>query len=280
MSARIRPLERADLEAASRLLAAEGWTFPPEDLERLLRIGIAVGADEGGRLLGAAFAPLYGPLAWIGNVVVDADRRGTGLGARIVEAALEAARRAGARTIRLHSVHRAESLYARLGFVREGLVRAFRRTRQVEPAKIDALPLDEVSQVAQFDAEAFGADRTPLLALLLAEKANRAFLLRDASGAPRGYAIVKLSDVACEIGPAVARAGDVDAMARLLDAAIGAAPAGSLEIAIPDANAHARRLLVDRGFSEAFTARTMRWGEDARRGRLESILAAGGLEKG
>lgn len=260
----------------------EGWTFPPEDLERLLKIGVGVAADEGGRLLGVLFLSIYGPLAWIGNVVVATAARGRGVGARLVADALAAAREAGVETVRLHSVHRAESLYERAGFVREGVVHALRAQAPVPargpPPRL--LPLDDAAQVAVFDAERFGADRSRLLALLLAEKANRGWLLRDERGGARGYAILKVSEVACEIGPAVAAHGDAAAARALLAGALAATPSGPLELAIPAVNRDALFAARELGFADAFTARTMRWGRDAHAGDPAAIVAAGGLEKG
>lgn len=280
MPVRLRRLSRDDLPAVRELLVPEGWNFPLEDLERLLQIGVALGAEDEG-LLGALFLPLYGPLAWIGNVVVSEAARGGGVGRQLVERALGIAREARVETVRLHSVHRAETLYERAGFVREGLVHAFRLGDAPRPrAPRDVLPLDDAMQVAQFDAPRFGADRSRILSLLLSEPANRGFLLRDDRGGVRGYAILKISDATCEIGPAVARAGDADAMRALLDATLAAAPDGALEVAIPGANVHGLAAARGRGLVESFTARTMRWGRDAYVGEPAAILAVGGLEKG
>jgi RimJ/RimL family protein N-acetyltransferase len=78
--------------------------------------------------------------------------RGTGLGRRLMQAAIEAARRQGMERIELEvfaSNTRAIALYERLGFVREGLKR---RVRKIDGRYDDdvmmALLLDETPEGA------------------------------------------------------------------------------------------------------------------------------------
>jgi ribosomal protein S18 acetylase RimI-like enzyme len=62
-----------------------------------------------------------GRRAWIEDVVVDADARGEGIGERLTEAAVDEARRRGARTIDLTSRpsrEAANALYQKMGFER------------------------------------------------------------------------------------------------------------------------------------------------------------------
>jgi ribosomal protein S18 acetylase RimI-like enzyme len=82
-------------------------------------------ARRGGRIIGALTLALFrlptGVRAWIEDVVVDEQARGEGAGTALVEAAVESARGAGARTVDLTSrPSRGEAnlLYPRLGFER------------------------------------------------------------------------------------------------------------------------------------------------------------------
>jgi ribosomal protein S18 acetylase RimI-like enzyme len=73
-----------------------------------------------GSLTLAMFLIPTGRRAWIEDVVVDEATRGSGVGARLNEAALDHARTAGARTVDLTSRPSREAanrLYQRLGFV-------------------------------------------------------------------------------------------------------------------------------------------------------------------
>ena len=82
-----------------------------------------VARDESARIVGmltlATFPTPTGVRAWIEDVVVDADQRGKGTGAALVNAALLAARGSGARTVDLTSNPsrtEANGLYQKLGF--------------------------------------------------------------------------------------------------------------------------------------------------------------------
>jgi ribosomal protein S18 acetylase RimI-like enzyme len=80
-------------------------------------------AREAGRVMGmltlAVFPIPTGIRAWIEDVVVDEDARGSGVGAALVQAALDRAGAAGARTVDLTSRpdrEVANRLYVRMGF--------------------------------------------------------------------------------------------------------------------------------------------------------------------
>lgn len=80
-------------------------------------------ARERGRIVGsltlAVFRVPTGVRAWIEDVVVDQSARGTGVGAALVQAALDWAEHVGARTVDLTSRpdrEAANRLYLRLGF--------------------------------------------------------------------------------------------------------------------------------------------------------------------
>jgi ribosomal protein S18 acetylase RimI-like enzyme len=82
-----------------------------------------VARDESARIVGmltlATFPTPTGVRAWIEDVVVETEQRGKGTGAALLDAALQAARGAGARTVDLTSNPsrtEANALYQKLGF--------------------------------------------------------------------------------------------------------------------------------------------------------------------
>ena len=84
-----------------------------------------VAREAGGQIVGsltlAVFRTPAGVRAWIEDVVVDEEARGRQIGPAMIEAAVEAARRAEARTVDLTSRPDRESanrMYQRLGFER------------------------------------------------------------------------------------------------------------------------------------------------------------------
>lgn len=105
MSARAQPLDRKRLE---RVVAASGGLWIAVDDERIVGCAQLVVAHQ-----------LVDSRGWLEDVVVDEAYRGQGVGRRLVEAALEEARRLGLRSVKLTSGPKREAaraLYASFGF--------------------------------------------------------------------------------------------------------------------------------------------------------------------
>jgi ribosomal protein S18 acetylase RimI-like enzyme len=84
---------------------------------------VLVARDDGGEIVGTLTLVLFriptGVRAWIEDVVVDQETRGSGVGEALTRAALERAGAAGARSVDLTSRPTREAanrLYRRLGF--------------------------------------------------------------------------------------------------------------------------------------------------------------------
>jgi len=75
----------------------------------------ALVAKESERLLGCAAVEVYGQVALLRSVAVDAGRRGEGLGEELTKAALELARKSGVRDIYLLTTT-ASHFFPRFGF--------------------------------------------------------------------------------------------------------------------------------------------------------------------
>lgn len=220
-------------------------------------------------------------VAWIGNVAVEPSRRGHGLGALLVAAALARAKERGCETVGLYSVLPAVTLYARAGFREVADVASFAGTARPGPLPKGVRPLtaELLREAAKLDAAAFGDDRARMLATLVDAYPETSFALAP-EGRLRGFVIVKASPRGSEIGPLVTRGRDPEALATLYDAAIAAAPAGDLECGAHRANAAALEALAARGFRERFPAREMRWGATRARGDAAAVGAVAGMEKG
>ncbi|MHB8587020.1 MAG: GNAT family N-acetyltransferase [Thermoplasmatota archaeon] len=278
-----------------------------------MALGVAVAAYDGTQPLGVAFLTIYGPLGWIGNVVVSPTARGRGVGEGILRRLLAAASERKVETVRLYSVPKAVGLYRRVGFVEEGSVHAlYAEALRETPNRDRAVAASSKSQrgvgvlevkaadvaawipgVVAFDALAFGAPRDALLRSLLADPRATLFILSGdiqdpplpaRSRAPergaevRGY-LIRRAGATTELGPGVVRGASPEDAWALLDHAIARATT-PVEMGIPAENPTATRWAHERGFVQAFEGTRMRWGADRYRGNPTSIVAAGGLEKG
>jgi ribosomal protein S18 acetylase RimI-like enzyme len=129
----IEPAEAGDPEvtaAIGRLLPLLSRSAPPPTQEQVDHIvsspasTLFVARDgEGGPIVGTLTLAMFriptGIRAWIEDVIVDESTRGKGCGEELTRAALDAARRAGARTVELTSRpsrQAANRLYQRIGF--------------------------------------------------------------------------------------------------------------------------------------------------------------------
>lgn len=268
----VRLLREDELPLAPPLLAPEGWAFSVDELARLRRLGGAVGAFDGPRLVGYLSFVDHGPVRWIGNVVVDASLRGRGAGARMVALACEGAPATG-----LYAVEKAVTLYARLGFVARGEVVAHRAAGARARGASDTQPMrrDDLPDAARLDREATGMDRAPLLRELLAAYPASARVARRA-GRLDGFGFAKTSPEVTDVGPLVAR--DAATAEGLLDALLAATPSPH-EAAAHGENGPALAALRDRGFAPAFRAVTMfRGPPPAWDPRAMALIS--GLEKG
>ena len=234
----IRHLTIDDLEGALRLSSTAGWNQQRPDWQMLLKIAPAgsFGAidAETGRIVGTAIGIDYGSFGWIAMMLVDPAFRSQGLGARLLEAAMNAV--PAGLPIRLDATPMGRPLYQRFGFVDETML-----TRHVAGAadrggldpSLDgdrgAQPIEEsdLEAIVETDRNIFGGNRRPVLEWALTGAAQYARVLRTAAGRPC-YCFGRQGRVFDQIGPIVA--GD-DAGARtLLRAAIAAADERSVVV--------------------------------------------------
>jgi ribosomal protein S18 acetylase RimI-like enzyme len=117
------------VEAFARLIPQLSSSSPPPTERELAAIVTSRStalfvARDGGRIVGSLTLALFriptGLRAWIEDVVVDSEARGKGVGEALNRAAIEHAKRAGAKTVDLTSRPSREAanrLYQRIGFV-------------------------------------------------------------------------------------------------------------------------------------------------------------------
>src|SRR5689334_20720379 len=229
----LRPMQAGDVAAMHGLAQQMSWPHRLEDCAQLFALGAGIVAIDGtGSTIGVGLRWSFGDVGTIGLVLVAPERQGRGIGRTLMKALIDDS---GSRALMLNATAEGLPLYEKLGFVSTGLVRQH-QGRLVEralrpPAHHVALrragPTDRAALCA-LDAAAFGADRSSLVAELLAS--GTAWLV-ERSGQAAGFAVLRRFGRGAIIGP-IAAADEDDAIA-LAAAAAEAAPAGVLRVDIP-----------------------------------------------
>jgi GNAT superfamily N-acetyltransferase len=204
----IFPLTEADLAGALALVRECGWNQVAADWQLFLRQGAAfcVRAPEGGLAATAAILPYEG-FGWISMVLVGLAHRRQGLATRLLQEAIADLRHRGLVPV-LDATPAGRAVYRQLGFVDGVAITRWRRTASSsEPlaARVSVTPLAEGDwdAIAALDAQAFGADRLPLLRALAARSRGFACVARDGDRLA-GYLLGRDGRLATQLGPIVA----------------------------------------------------------------------------
>ena len=283
MSLMVRCLTETDLEVAGTIaMAAYERT---QSMEAEIRRSLVLQPDGWFLALldeepvGLGGAVDYGPFAYLGLMSVLPSVQGRGIGMALMERILAWADDRGCPTILLNARPRAVSLYERYGFAEIDQTLQLQRTddRPLSPpsaSQIAPLAVDELPEVAAFDALAFGAERLPALSTHAALAPARFLVSHDAAGQVTGFLVARHG----HLGPwNAASLGDAE---HLLRQAL-MLPFSSPPIASLSARHHAGLdLLARAGFQVQRTLPHMRRGQPLQRDSQHGLYGMDSLGLG
>ena len=230
-----------DVSGAFALSEEAGWNQTAEDWSLLIRLGrVFAVAGSGGGLAATAVALPYPPeFGWIGMVLVHGPYRRRGLATRLLERAVAELRDRGLVPV-LDATPAGQPVYERMGF---HPVQTLTRWRGEGGGSAAAAPppVRDVRDIAELDRVAFGADRSAVLADLLARQG--AGSRSDPRGS--GFLLSRPGRTATYVGPFVAR--ETETALALLESGL-AAISGPAAIDVPDRESEIADLLSERGF--------------------------------
>lgn len=268
-----------DVAFAVSLTDTETWGYTAADFVRFMALNPdgALVAWEGTAPVGVAIVTLYGPIAWVGSIIVTPEARGGGVGHALVQHAFDHVEAQGGHTVWLNAYTHTESFYADLGFQAQG------STAHLEGRAPGQLSEDvrlvhagDLPGVAEEDARYFGADRRRLLEALYYEFGESFFVWQGESG--WGLSVGTPYPGGVEVAPCVA---DRPAVAQaLLEHLFAHYPDAQFGLNVPDENRTVKRLLRKWGFEATFTTVRMVWGRGEGALDPSRIVSLGGLEKG
>jgi predicted N-acetyltransferase YhbS len=275
----VRPMTLADLPLGLRLTQQAGWNTLEADWRRFLELepGGAFVAEVGGAAAGTAATMLFGPIAWVALVLVDASLRRRGIGTALMEHALAHLDRLGVPTVRLDATPLGQPVYENLGFTTEHVLTRYEGTapHTESPAAVEPVRPEHVEALLRLDREATGTDRRKVILRLLAERPEAARVALD-GGEVVGYATARPGARALYVGPCIVRA---DA-GPLLFADAWARYAGRLiYMDVPERNVAARAVVEAAGLTAQRPLTRMCRGPRVAE-RVELLWASAGPEKG
>jgi GNAT superfamily N-acetyltransferase len=195
-------LQPTDAPAAATLSHRFGWPHRVADWEMFLTIGQGVAWREAGELVGTAmWFELDDAHATIGLVQVAPEMQGRGLGRKMMQAVIDAAR---PRALLLHSTAEGAGLYARLGFAPIGMVAQWQGDRRLTTAPspgIRTATQADTDAILRLDAAATATRRGAFLGKWLQDAVVK---IIDGDTGIVGYAMRRPFGRGLLIGPIVA----------------------------------------------------------------------------
>ena len=218
------------IPGALRLSQEAGWPHRAEDWALTLSVSQGVVALRDGEVVGTALCSIFGEVASVNMIIVDARMRGHGLGRKLMQAVLELA---GTRELRLTATTDGLPLYRKLGFEVTGEILQHQGIALRSEPELPVFEGD-AEGIAAMDLAASGMDRSALLSGI----AEHGTVLR----AEGGFALLRDFGRGQVLGPIVAR--DAATARALMSAGAMRAAGGFLrvDLADPALAEHATRL--------------------------------------
>lgn len=207
----IRPMSEADLGQMHQLSIGVGWPHRPEDWRLVMSVGRGfVACDTIGRALGSAmWWPFGESFASVGMVITSPRLQAQGAGRQLMEIIFE---QSGDRDLRLSATKAGYRLYRSLGFEPIGRIFQHQGRTVVLPAPAPAMPglrsavAADLDALARLDASAYGADRSRVIAALMAASVGTVV---ERDGEIVGFALCRAFGRGHVVGPVVAEDDDM-----------------------------------------------------------------------
>jgi GNAT superfamily N-acetyltransferase len=245
-----RPMRHADIDGGLRLCRLAGWDQVRRDWQWFLEgpDTSAIAAVDQDKVVATSAAIRYGTrFGWIGMVLVHPDAQGRGVGAAVLQQAID--QLSDMPSIRLDATPAGRLLYQKHDFVDEYPLMRMESTSvsASDSARTVARPMTrgELSEVATMDAAVFGAPRANTLEWMYDGAPEFAFVAERA-GNLCGYLLGRHGHQFEHLGPVVA--DDVSDAIDMVRGCLARHRDQSFVIDAPHHSRHWIRFLEDSGF--------------------------------
>jgi GNAT superfamily N-acetyltransferase len=276
----LRSLTGADLALGLRLKTQAGWNTTEADWRRArdLQADGCFVAELDGVAVGTVTNCIFGPVAWVALVLVDAEVRGRGVGTALMQHSLAYLEKQGVRSVRLDATPLGRPVYEKLGFVAQFELARYQGTMPAgeRTVAVDTASPEEYPELVRLDRAVTHTDRGKLLTRLFAEQPASTRLVRR-DGVVHGFRGVREGAHALQIGPCLATTAEAGQL--LLADARHAHPGRYVFLDIPTQHRPAAAVAAEMGLTVQRSLLRMNYGEPV----VEDILSlwcSSGPEKG
>jgi GNAT superfamily N-acetyltransferase len=276
----IRLFTATDSQLGMHLKSQAGWNQTEADWRRVhdLQADGCFVAELDGAPVGTAATCIFGPVAWIALVLVDAAVRGHGVGTALMRHALAFLEQQGVRSVRLDATPLGRPIYEKLGFAAQFPLARYGGTLphgDVVP-EVESARAEDWEPLRRLDRTITATDRRKLLDRLFTERPDDLRLVRH-EGQVEGFLTARPGARALHIGPCLVT---TETAGRRLFADARCQYAGrQMYIDIPDGNAPAVDAARAMGLTVQRPLLRMCRGEPVLE-RIEQMWATTGPEKG
>ncbi len=232
----IREMTVGDLDFCLEMFRITGWGNTADDFRRMISYepGGCFVARMGGEDVGMVGSICYGEVGYMGNLIVRPEHRGKGIGAALMNEAMDHLIDSGVKSSRLDAVPMAIPLYERLGFKGESLSLRFTGLASQKGStgceRMDEMDLPEVSEL---DLRFFGAPRGRVLRRVHADFPGLCFVAREGSRLV-GYIMAKEGEGRTRIGPWICEPGERGLAEKLLHRLMDEVAGSTLWAGVPE----------------------------------------------
>jgi len=284
----LRLLTEYDVDFVTRLAENEKWGYLPCDIKRYMEYdprGCFI-AEVDGKQAGHIFSVRYDKLGWIGLLIVKAEYRRKNIGITLTKKAINYLFNCGVETTRLEAVPEIADLYRQLGFVDEydslRFIKIHKKAIRPSSQCLEHIKKEELKELAEFDAQYFGANRCKVLERLFRDYPQYCFVSKKKQKTI-GYIMARKTTYGFWLGPWTCDPQHLNVAKQLIASCVSSLNEKDQELRIgtPSANSAATGLLRNLGFT--VISKSIRMVRKSKRNSLGNILGVygiGGPEKG
>jgi GNAT superfamily N-acetyltransferase len=255
----LRPMTRADVDAAAELILGNDWGVRREWLEFATTQSACTPlvAERDGEIVGTGVGTANGRVGWIGTIFIEPAWRGRGLGRAITQAIIDRLESAGCRSLVLVATSEGRRLYERMGFElqsRYHILQAVGLPTADGPDGVRPFEGNDLAAIERLDRAGTGEDRGHAIRRLAGPDTTR--ITTGDDGSIEGYVL------RAPWGGGATVARTPDAALRILTARRRAAgPEGRVRVGLLDENTEGLERLTEVGLRLTWSAPRMLRGD-------------------